>query len=98
MSQIGVGVYWADRVKVVSLFDASAWGWTRVTVYRGASLLVLNRKVAARVSLFVTAPQPPLATSAGIVAMTVESPSRPDRRVELRVLAARSGRSGGGPR
>lgn len=89
VSRVGVAFHWADRVKVVSRFDASAWGWREVTVYRGASLLRLNGRVAARVALFVTAPQPPLETCAGIVAFTVESPDRPDRRVEMRVLAAR---------
>jgi hypothetical protein len=91
VSRIGFGFHWADRTKVVSRFDAQAWGWTPMPIYRGANVLVLNGKVAAKIALFVTAPQPPLETCAGVVAFTVESPNHPDRRVEMRVLSARRG-------
>lgn len=97
VSRVGVGFHWAAPSKVVSRFDAQAWGWPAVPIYRGASVLALNGKVAARVALFVTAPQPPLGTCAGIAGFTVEPPNLPDRRVEMRVLAARRGHPANSP-
>jgi hypothetical protein len=89
VTQLGVGFHWAHQAKIVSRFDSQAWGWPTVPIYRGANALIFNGELAANVAFFVTAPQPPLETCAGIVGFTVEPPGHPDRRVEMRVLSAR---------
>lgn len=49
----------------------------------------LNDEVAARALVAVTAPRPPLQTSAGIVGIYAEKPGEPDKRLYIRLLATR---------
>jgi hypothetical protein len=86
---VGVRIHWATQKDIVVRWDPAAWGWPSVPVYRGAYRLDLNGALAANIEFLVTSPVPPLQTCAGVIGITANSASRPDRRVELRVLGAR---------
>ncbi len=91
-TRLGVAVrfYWAARKDIVTLPEGPVLeGWPSLPIYRGAYRLDLNGALAANVDFLVTSPLPPLQTCAGVIGISAESPSRPNRRVELRVLGAR---------
>lgn len=72
------------------LGPAETTGWARVehALYRLPFMLNLNGTPALDCTLFVTTPKPPLLTSAGIVGMLAHTPGKPDRKLEIRVIAA----------
>jgi len=72
--------------------DGGAWGLPGTPVYRAPFTYWLKGTRAMKGVFFFTAPKPPLLTCAGIVALQVESPTHPEKRLELRVLAARRAR------
>lgn len=80
--------FYFDPLKMAQL-DGSAWGLPGTPVYRAPFTYWLNGARAMKGVFFFTSPKPPLLTCAGIVALEVESPKHPERRLELRVLAAR---------
>jgi len=69
--------------------NGGAWGLPGTPVYRAPFTYWLKGTRAIKGVFFFTAPKPPLLTCAGIVALQVESPTHPEKRLELRVLAAR---------
>jgi len=73
----------------IAQLDGAAWGLPGTPVYRAPFTYWLKGTRAMKGVFFFTAPKPPLLTCAGIVALQVESPTHPEKRLELRVLAAR---------
>jgi hypothetical protein len=61
---------------------------TGMSLYRLSMVLALNKQPALNCSLFVTTPQPPLLTTAGIVGIVATSPTKA-KRVDIRVLSAK---------
>jgi len=69
--------------------DGAAWGLPGTPVYRAPFTYWIKGTRVMKGVFFFTTPKPPLLTCAGIVALQVESPTHPEKRLELRVLAAR---------
>ena len=61
------------------------------SVYRFPIQFVVNKSVALRATLSVAAPNPPLRTSGGLIAVDGVHPRESDRRVSIRLLASRRG-------
>jgi len=63
---------------------------TNPALYQYPLVLELNNQPALNITLIVTAPQPPLLSCGGIVAMVVERPGSQGAYMTLRVISARS--------
>jgi hypothetical protein len=80
--------FYFDSSQMAQL-DGAAWGLPGTPVYRAPFTYWLNGTHAMKGVFFFAVPKPPLLTCAGIVALQVESPKHPEKRLELRVLTAR---------
>lgn len=69
--------------------NPAEWGLTDRPCYRMDLSLALNDQPALECALFVTAPHPPLLTSAGIVGIIATRPGKQDKRIDIRVVSAR---------
>lgn len=70
--------------------DPEPWNIpSRPSAYDFGIDLSLNDHLAARVTLVVTTPRPPLLTCGGIVGFLVENPSDPGNFLTLRIVSAR---------
>ena len=59
------------------------------TAYTFPLTLLLNKQPGLKVNFVVTAPQPPLLSSAGVIAMLAERPDDKNHYLTLRILSAR---------
>ena len=80
--------FYFDSPQMAQL-DGAAWGLPGTPVYRAPFTYWIKGTRVMKGVFFFTTPKPPLLTCAGIVALQVESPTHPEKRLELRVLAAR---------
>jgi hypothetical protein len=69
--------------------EGAPWGVAGTTVYRAPFTYWLKGAAAIQGQFYFAPPQPPLLTCAGVVGLEVHSPKHPEKRLELRVLAAR---------
>ncbi len=74
-----------------AILDPAPWGLPAVPLYRLSMELVVYKKTALFCSFFVTAPVPPLLTTAGIAGIVAEPPGSKGKRLEIRVIGARRG-------
>lgn len=72
-----------------ALADSASWALPGYSVFRFPVVIALNQKPALRCALIVTSPRPPLLPCAGIVAIAAEPAGNSDKRLEIRVVAAR---------
>lgn len=75
--------------KDVTRFDTGEWGMPSSPAYRYPFIYTLKGTRAVQGVFFFTSPAPPLQASAGIIGLIAQSPKHPEKRLELRVLAAR---------
>lgn len=59
--------------------------------YRMSPTLTINDKPGLLCSLFVASPRPPLLTTAGVLGIVAIAPTKPDLRLDIRVVASRRG-------
>ena len=85
------GVWFNYDWKNVRRLDGKNYGLPSSNVYTLPFGLTMFGKHVANGSWLATAARPPLLTSAGVVALTVGPPDKKEKRLELRVLAARHG-------
>lgn len=70
--------------------DAKEWDLAS-EVYRMSVPMSLNNQPALDVTFFVTAPRPPLLTTAGVVGIVATHPKKKQKRLEIRVVSAQAG-------
>lgn len=71
--------------------DPAGWSLPKLPLYRLPFGITLNGKPAVHCAFFVTAPDPPLLTTAGILGFTAESPSHKDKRMLVQIVSAYRG-------
>jgi hypothetical protein len=86
-----INVWFASGPQSLAVVDPAGWNLPALPFYRYPFGLTLNEKPAVYLSFFVTAPQPPLLTTAGIVGFTAQSPSHPDKHMLVQIVAAYRG-------
>ena len=74
--------------KGVAALERPSWVPAGSALYHLSPTLALNNQPALHCWLFVTAPRPPLLTTAGIVGIVASPPSSNDKRLDIRILAA----------
>lgn len=75
-----------------SKLPAAAWGLgEEIPIYEIPMILHLNQHPALNITLIVTAPKPPLLTSAGIIGVLGEKPGKKEPYMVIRIIDARLG-------
>jgi hypothetical protein len=73
-----------------SPLPASAWGMSDdIPIYEIPIILLLNKHPSLNITMIVTAPRPPLLTSAGILGVVGEKPGKSDPYMIIRIINAR---------
>ena len=81
----------------ISPIDPAKWGPNLPPAYRFPFRISLNEKPSLDCQLVVTAPRPPLLTSAGIIGIVVEPAGDKTKHLVIRVLASRRGQPAESP-
>jgi hypothetical protein len=73
-----------------SPLPAAAWGMAdEIPIYEIPMVLMLNKHPSLNITLIVTAPRPPLLTSAGILGVLGEKPGKPEPYLTIRIINAK---------
>ncbi len=81
-----------DGSSTLAVLDPTGWGLpAERPLYRFPFGMNLSGKPSVHAAFFVIAPEPPLLTTAGIVGFTANSPSHPERRVLVQIVAGYRG-------
>lgn len=73
-----------------SRLPASAWGMSDdIPIYEIPMILLLNKHPSLNITMIVTAPRPPLLTSAGILGVLGEKPGKDEPYLTIRIISAR---------
>ena len=73
-----------------SPMQSSAWGMSDdIPIYEIPMILMLNKHPSLNITMIVTAPRPPLLTSAGILGVLGEKPGKSEPYLTIRIINAR---------
>lgn len=75
--------------KNITRFDTAEWDMSSSPAYRYPFAYTLKGTRSLQGIFFFASPAPPLQACAGIIGLIAQSPKHPEKRLELRVLAAR---------
>jgi len=75
----------------VAAVEPAGWVPTGLPFFRSSVMVDLNEQRALRCVLLVTTPRPPLLATAGIVGIAAEPPNNKNKRLDVRIVAARRG-------
>jgi hypothetical protein len=75
----------------VAAVEPAGWLPSGLPFFRSSLMVDLNEQRALRCVLLVTTPRPPLLTTAGIVGIAAEPPDNKNKRLDVRIVAARLG-------